>query len=286
MASFVSVSALFCAVMLLMLAYERARSDALETLAALGRSLDEARQQAERASRAKTAFLANVSHELRTPMTAILGFTDMLLGDWSERSGLDEPRQLIASVRASGRQLLGMIHDLLDFSKAESGRLSVESLAFAPEAVLRAALDGVRAGAQAKGLELALVLPEPLPASVRGDPGRLGQAVAKLLDNAVKFTDRGRVELRARVADGRLEIAVSDTGVGIPREEFAAIFTSFHQLDASATRERGGTGLGLALCERLVQAQGGTILLRSSPGEKTEVAVRLPRCPSKEVRRT
>jgi signal transduction histidine kinase/DNA-binding response OmpR family regulator len=277
--AFVSVSGLFVAVMLLMLAYERARSDALETLAALNRSLDDARQQAERANGAKSAFLANVSHELRTPMTAILGFADMLLADWDGRVGLDEARPLIGTVQRSGRQLLAMINDLLDFSKAESGRLAVESIPYSPEVVLSESVGLLRASAQAKGLELGLAL-ESLPGMLHGDPLRLGQIAVKLLDNAIKFTERGRVDMRATLHgqgdDAWLELAVSDTGRGIPRDAFASLFTSFHQLDASATREHGGTGLGLALCQRLATALGGAIEVESELGRGTTFRVRLP----------
>jgi len=277
--SFVSVSGLFGAVILLMLTYERARSDALETLAALKRSLEDAHEQAERASGAKTAFLANVSHELRTPMTAILGFADMLLADWEGRGGLDEARQLIATVKRSGRQLLTMINDLLDLSRVESGRLSVESIAFAPDAVLREVVEPLRAIAAAKGLELALRV-ESASRSVHGDPLRLGQILLKLVDNAIKFSQRGSVDVWARLhgsaADARLEIVVTDTGPGIPREAFASLFTSFHQIDGSATREHGGTGLGLALCKRLVVALGGSIEVESELGRGTSFRVVVP----------
>jgi len=278
--SIVSMAGLLTAVMLLVLAYERARSDALETLAALNRSLEDARKQSDRANRAKTGFLASVSHELRTPMTAILGFADMLLDDWEPRSGLDDARQLIATVRQSGQRLLGLINDLLDLSKVESGRLGVESIAFAPAAVLSEAVEQLRPSAQAKGLALEVSIDGPLPEAVHGDPVRLGQILTKLLDNAVKFTEHGRIQVRARArrqgADAQLVLVVSDTGPGIPMEAFPSLFSSFHQVDASVTREHGGTGLGLALCQRLVVALGGTIAVDSEMGRGTSFRVVLP----------
>jgi len=276
----VSLSGMLCAVMLLQFAYERARSDALETLAALNRSLAEARAQAERANRAKSSFLTNVSHELRTPMTAILGFADMLLDDWRERSGLEEASSLVATVRTSARQLLALINDLLDLSKVEAGHLAVESIAFAPAAILHEVVESARAAADAKGLALALAEDAPLPRMLYGDPVRVSQILGKLLDNAIKFTERGRIDVRACLqesgADAKLVILVQDTGSGIPAEALPALFGSFHQVDASMTREHGGTGLGLALCQRLVVALGGTITVDSEVGRGSAFRAVLP----------
>jgi signal transduction histidine kinase/DNA-binding NarL/FixJ family response regulator len=278
--SSVGMAGMLASVMLLQLAYERARGDALETLAALNRSLADAREQADRASRAKSSFLASVSHELRTPMTAILGFADMLLDDWAARPRLEEARSLVATVRSSSQQLLALVNDLLDFSKVESGKLAVERVAFAPQGVLRDAVEVQRVTAGAKGLELALEVGDPLPGAILGDPLRLGQILSKLLDNAVKFTQSGRVAVRARVqgsgAEGQLEVVVSDTGAGIPAESISSLFGSFHQVDASMTRAHGGTGLGLALCHRFVSALGGTIEVTSELGRGSSFRVVLP----------
>jgi len=278
--SSMGMAGLLTAVMLLVLAYERARGDALETLAALNRSLEEARLQADRANRAKTGFLASVSHELRTPMTAILGFADLLIDDWEHRSSLDEARQLITTVQRSGQQLLDLINDLLDLSNLESGRLGIESIVFAPLDVLGEVVAPMREAAIAKGLELELVVERPLPATMHGDAGRMAQVVLKLLENAVKFTNQGRIELRASAcgqgADAQLVLVVSDTGPGIPREAFPSLFSSFHQVDASVTREHGGTGLGLALSQRLVTALGGTIAVESEIGLGSAFRVVLP----------
>ena len=274
--SSLSMAGLLCAVLLAELAYEHARNDAVETLAALNRSLADARAQAEHANRAKSSFLANVSHELRTPLTAILGFADMLVGDWRDRPGFDEARSLITTVHTSSRRLLDLINDLLDLSKAEAGKLGVERIAFSPASVLREAVASLRPSAEAKGLALALEIDPRLPATACGDPLRLRQIVSKLLDNAIKFSDRGRVDVRAASADGWLELRVSDTGRGIPPEALPALFGSFHQVDSSATREHGGTGLGLALCQHLVAALGGTIDVASQVGRGTCFSVALP----------
>jgi len=277
--SFVSTSGLLGTVILLTLAYERARSEALATLAALSRSLEDARTQADRANRAKTSFLASVSHELRTPMTAILGFADMLLDDWESRTEIEEARSLIVPVRSSGQQLLALINDLLDVSNVESGKLAVERIAFGPAGVLREVVESVRASADAKGLVLTLEMPA-LPEVVHGDPVRLGQILRKLLDNAIKFTPAGRVDVRARMKrageDAQILLAVSDTGPGIPREAFPWLFSFFHQVDPSVAREHGGTGLGLALCQRLVVALGGSIEVDSEVGRGTSFRVVLP----------
>jgi signal transduction histidine kinase/DNA-binding response OmpR family regulator len=274
--STISMAGLLCAVLLAELAYERARNDAVETLAALNRSLAEARAQAERANRAKSSFLASVSHELRTPMTAILGFAELLVGDWRDRPGLDEARSLLATVHASSRRLLGLINDLLDLSKAEAGKLAVERIAFSPASALREVVESLRSSAEVKGLELALALDPRLPATACGDPGHLSQIVRKLVDNAIKFSDRGRIDVCAASADGRLELRVSDTGRGIPVDALPALFDSFHQVDSSATREHGGTGLGLALCQRLVAVLGGTIDVASELGRGTCFSVSVP----------
>jgi len=274
--SSISLAGLLCGVMLLELAFERARSDALETLAALNRSLADARQQAERANQTKSSFLANVSHELRTPMTAILGYANVLLRNWASRAGLEEARALITTVRASSERLLALINDLLDLSNVESGRLAVERIAFSPASVLHEIVTALRETAQAKGLALELELASPLPEMALGDPVRLHQIVLKLVDNAIKFTERGRVCVRAESSDAELVIAVSDTGPGIPASELPSLFGSFYQVDASAAREHGGTGLGLALCQRLIVALGGAIDVDSEVGRGTTFRVVLP----------
>jgi len=274
-----SVAGLLTAVFLLVLVYERARNDAVETLAALNRSLEEARAQLDRATRAKTGFIASVSHELRTPMTAILGFADMLLDDWAGRRDLDESRDLIATVRRSGQQLLVLINDLLDLSKVEAGRLRVESIAFSPDELIEATVERFRAGAAAKGLALAVRAPG-LPGAVYGDPVRVGQILTKLLDNAIEFTQQGRVEVHARLhgrgSQAELELAVRDTGPGIAPDLLPRLFDLAAPLDLLDLREAGGCGLGLALCQHLATVLGGVLHASSEPGAGSAVALRLP----------
>jgi PAS domain S-box-containing protein len=230
-------------------------------------SLARARDQAEAATRAKSAFLANMSHEIRTPMNAIIGLTHLIARD------VEAPlqRQRLGKVDDAARHLLQVINDILDLSKIEAGKMVLEDTEFALDELVAGSFEMVRGRAAEKGLELVLDT-DHLPARLRGDPTRLAQALINLLANAVKFTDTGWVRLRGellQVKGGRQQVRfeVADSGVGIAPEQQARLFEAFEQADSAATRRHGGTGLGLALSRHLVRLMGGEIGLHSVPGE-------------------
>ena len=231
---------------------------------ALMQSLRSARKQADMANEAKSAFLAAMSHEIRTPLNAVIGLSDLVL-----QSDLRvEQRAQLEMVSSSGRMLLGVINDVLDFSKAESGSVELEEEPFDLEECVASALSVVAPGAAAKNLTLTHSFDADVAATVVGDVTRMRQILVNLLANSVKFTDAGAVSVRvSRVVDsGLLQFTVRDTGIGIPSEAQARIFDSFSQVDASTTRRYGGTGLGLAISRRLCELMGGSVWVESEPG--------------------
>ncbi|WP_339121789.1 hybrid sensor histidine kinase/response regulator [Pseudonocardia sp. D17] len=235
-----------------------------------------ARAAADAANEAKSAFLANMSHEIRTPMNAVIGMTELL----SATSLTEEQQDYTGVIAQSADGLLTVINDVLDFSKIEAGKLELDRDAFDPREVIEDALGLLAPRAAAKGLELVAAADGVPPAAVFGDPGRLRQILVNLVGNAVKFTERGEVvvTLSAVRADDdrwRLRIAVADTGIGIPAEQIPRLFRSFSQVDESATRRHGGTGLGLVISRRLAELMGGTVEVASEPGRGSVFTVTL-----------
>ncbi|MGV3617719.1 MAG: ATP-binding protein [Fimbriimonas sp.] len=237
--------------------------------------LIEAKERAEEANRLKSQFLANMSHEIRTPMNGVIGLTDVLL----DTPLTEGQREHLQTIQHCGKSLLAIINDILDLSKIESGKLTLERHPVDLSAAVVRAVALYEPEAKRKGLAFALSV-EPPAQWVEADEVRLAQVVGNLVSNALKFTDRGYVGVRMRAssqADGKVyaEIEVSDSGIGIPTERLEAVFQSFVQADGSTTRRYGGTGLGLTICRRLVELMGGSVEARSSTGQGSTFVVRL-----------
>ncbi|NLF51914.1 MAG: PAS domain S-box protein [Leptolinea sp.] len=253
------------------------RVDEVETLnrsaRELNKILQEALEKAESADRLKSAFLATMSHELRTPLNSIIGFTGILLQKMVGPLS-DEQEKQLGMVQSSARHLLDLINDVLDISKIEANQIKLVEETFDAVDGIRKSLEKIRPLAEKKGLEL-IGDYKPAVAVITSDHRRFEQILLNLLNNAVKFTDKGYVQVRCRMRKGRLTVQVKDTGIGIKPEDLESLFQPFRQLDSGLTRQYEGTGLGLSICKRLVDILGGEIRVESEPGKGSIFTVEL-----------
>lgn len=240
--------------------------------------LQVAMERALAADRIKSAFLATMSHELRTPLNSIIGFTGILLQGLAGPLNEEQQKQL-GMVQGSSRHLLALINDVLDISKIEAGQLRLSVSSFEPQASIAKVASVVAPLAGKKSLDLRLEVAPDLP-SMTGDQGRFEQVLLNLVNNAVKYTDHGQVLIRASRADDRtIQVAVSDTGIGIKEEDLPRLFQPFFQVDMGVARKYEGTGLGLSITRKLLDLMGGTIAVRSEVGRGSTFTVSIPRTP-------
>ena len=252
----------------------RRKMDALQVLVdARTTELREQRQKADEAALSKSYFLSNISHETRTPMNAIMGFANLM-----SRTKLDiRQRDYVAKISLSGRNLLGILNNIIDFSKTELGKLTVERTPFVLNVIVQNVIDIAAEKAREKDIEVICRISPDVPFQLVGDPLRLGQVLSNYLDNAVKFTERGEISVSVTMAkdeqaswtsgDVLLRFEVRDTGIGLSEDQRHQLFQSFSQLDQTATRKYGGTGMGLVVCKTLAALMGGDVGVQSTPGK-------------------
>jgi signal transduction histidine kinase len=233
--------------------------------ARLFHEIEDKGRQLELASKHKSQFLANMSHELRTPLNAILGYTELIL-DSIYGEPTEKMRMVLERLQANGKHLLGLINDVLDLSKIEAGQLTLSLEDYSMKDVVHGVVSAVEPLAAEKRLAFKAEVAPDLPTG-RGDGRRLSQVLLNLVGNAIKFTDKGEVAIRASATNGAFTVAVCDTGPGISVSDKAKIFEEFQQADSSITRQKGGTGLGLSIAKRIIEMHGGRIWVESEPGK-------------------
>ena len=255
---------------------ERLVENRTDELSRANQELVVAKEVAEAATQAKSDFLANMSHEIRTPLNGLIGFLGLM-----GKTRIDEVQQDYLKIcQTSSQTLLAIINDILDLSKIEAGKISIECLAFDLGYLIEQCILFYTPSAQSKGLRLILEIDRDMPANLMGDSSRIRQILANLLGNAIKFTDSGTITVTVRHLDngngfGQVEICVADTGIGMTGEQMGQLFQPFSQGDASITRRYGGTGLGLAISRRLVELMNGAIAAESAPGKGSRFTVSL-----------
>ncbi len=242
--------------------------------ARLFREIEEKGRELEVASKHKSQFLANMSHELRTPLNAILGYTELIL-DSIYGEPTEKMRTVLERLQANGRHLLGLINDVLDLSKIEAGQLTLSLDDYSLSDVVHGVVSAVEPLAAEKRLAFKAEVASDLPTG-HGDGRRLSQVLLNLVGNAIKFTDKGEVAIRASLTNGAFTVAVCDTGPGIAAADQAKIFEEFQQADSSITRKKGGTGLGLSIAKRIIEMHGGRLWVESEPGQGSTFYFTLP----------
>jgi PAS domain S-box-containing protein len=247
-----------------------------EALVQANRDLDVAREQAEEANRLKSEFLATISHELRTPLNSVIGYSDLLLTGLSGELN-EKQRDYVQRSLSNGERLLNLINELLDLSKIEAGRLELVSHPFSVDELMNGAKGRMQGLADRKELELVAQRDPDLPDTLEGDAKRLEQIIVNLAGNAIKYTEKGRVEIHLkRISPEQWAIVVSDTGIGIPPHAVEYIFDKFRQVDSSTHRQYQGTGLGLSIVRELTQLMRGTVHIESEVNKGSTFTVKLP----------
>jgi len=247
-------------------------------LSELNVKLEFAKMEADSASQTKSQFLANMSHEIRTPMNAVIGFADLL-----SNTNLDDlQKDYVTTIKDSGEVLLGIINDILDISKIEAGHVHLEKIDFNMEHLVESVTKIISSRLKGKDVDLFYKFIDPMPRDFKGDPTRIRQVLLNLLNNSIKFTEKGEVGIIVRCEDitefkegedpktKLVHITVHDTGIGIPKDKHKMIFEAFTQADASTTRKYGGTGLGLAIVKAFIEMMGGDIYIESEPGKGSD----------------